>query len=249
MKARFFHLIIAFLIAVSIVTIPIYALSDQAIVDSISTTNAGEYIPLDIPKSDYADARYTYDPLIFSARPEVFLSCYDWGGYQFGYKQNDWSQIAAIRFTDQIKSVWDSQDFKENFWTYVDSVITCAGISDTDSAAQKVRKAAIFIGSSYSYDVDYSESKYHQGIPFWTTLTAEQISFCMTDARLFMACCIRMSIPCRYLEGEAGGLHSWNRVYVNGNWSEVDVSFARKASNKDKYICFNSGRPIYEEIG
>ena len=22
-----------------------------------------------------------------------------------------------------------------------------------------------------------------------------------------------------------------------------------KASNKDKYICFNSGRPIYEEIG
>lgn len=252
MKSRIFSRIAAIICAISVSVTPLYALPLEDAIASFSTVNAREKISLDTPienKNDGLSHRYAVDQIIFDQQPEVYLSSSDWGNVIFSYYDSTPSELIEISCTEYLKSIWDNQEWEAGFWAYVDTVIAGADVKSTDSQASQVSKIAKFIGRNYRYDDDYAEAKWYEGVPFFTTLAQDQKSFCMTDSRLFMACCLRLGIPCHSLEGYASGLHEWNKVFVNGTWSEVDVSFARKAANPDRYILFNSGRTVYHEVG
>lgn len=54
---------------------------------------------------------------------------------------------------------------------------------------------------------------------------ATKYIICHQYADLYMEMCVRSGIPCEDVSGTAGGGHSWNRVYVDGQWHYVDVTW------------------------
>lgn len=46
---------------------------------------------------------------------------------------------------------------------------------------------------------------------------------CQNYAELFQAMCVQSGIPCQIVTGEPD--HAWNRVYLNGAWTYVDVTW------------------------
>lgn len=48
---------------------------------------------------------------------------------------------------------------------------------------------------------------------------------CEDYAELFQNMCIRAGFPCEIVIGSAGGPHSWNRVYLDGQWYYVDCTW------------------------
>lgn len=232
---------------------PALAIPNADVVKQASVSTTESLYTLDDPIEDVSAANREFGAYVYKEKPEIYLSCADFNGISQGLsfwaKQGD-NRVHYVKFTQGFLDIWNDETYADNFWNYVDSVIAGAGITDVDTDAEKVKKAAIFIGNNYHYDWQTSYNAFvNDGTPFFATLAEKQISFCMPDSRLMMACCLRMGIPCTTIEGNASGLHSWNRVCIDGAWSEVDCSFARKTKNKDKYIFFTSGRTVYSEIG
>lgn len=227
---------------------PTFALSYGEIFKTMSTYTANAKFEVDSKTSDGIKANLDLERAVFAENPELFYSVYDLGECTF-WSKGDRKLLSSVSFSDRFISAWNDENFKKSVWDYVDSAISCAGILDSDTPAQKVSKAAIFIGNNYRYDYDKAYAANEKGTSFFTSLTRDQISFCTPDAKLFMAMMTRLGIPAKYVEGNASGYHAWNKVFVDGKWSEVDCSFARKAKNKNKYIMFSSGRTIYGEIG
>ena len=52
---------------------------------------------------------------------------------------------------------------------------------------------------------------------------------CFDYANLFAAVCRSQNVPCFVLNGyrktDSSSLHTWNRVYFNNTWYNVDVTF------------------------
>lgn len=242
--ARQFMLVV-FVILISVQ--PVFAATTDGMIESLNSNEVETYF-CENQFNSIMEARNYSCFEIYKAKPEIFLSGSTWEHTRYGTNKNN--QIVYIRYDEAFVGQWNNSLFTEQFWKYVESVIAASGVTENDSIRDKVTKLAIFIGNNYRYDYEKCESNlYDNGISYFKSLTEQQISFCLMDSCLFMACCNKLSIPCKYVDGEANGYHAWNRVNIDGEWLDVDVSYARKAKNKSNYILFHSDRLVYTEIG
>lgn len=108
--------------------------------------------------------------------------------------------------------------------------------AETDE--QKVMTIYNWIIDKMTYDDDY-DCTYQYFDVKKTLLTKTGV--CFDFANLFAALCRSQQIPCLVLEGylyeDFSSKHSWNRVYFDGSWYNLDVTCdsARKQENVQPY--------------
>lgn len=74
---------------------------------------------------------------------------------------------------------------------------------------------------------DAASEKYHLA----NNVTLEsRYAICEKYSCLFMEMCIRAGIPCEYVVGEPD--HAWNRVWIDGQWLYVDVTWDDPSGSK-----------------
>ena len=103
----------------------------------------------------------------------------------------------------------------------------CAGC-DTDE--EKVQAIYQWIIYNFKYDYDYYAIIQYFNIR--RTLHTRK-GVCYNFSNLFAALCRSQNIPCYVVDGisyETGAQHTWNRVYYNDSWWDVDVTNDMSAS-------------------
>ena len=99
----------------------------------------------------------------------------------------------------------------------------CAGC-DTDE--EKVK--AIYEWMIYNFEYDYECEPLIQYFNVRKTLSTRK-GICYDFAHLFASLCRSQNIPCYIVDGDkrdnAQYHHTWNRVYLNGSWWNIDVTF------------------------
>lgn len=111
----------------------------------------------------------------------------------------------------------------------------CAGC-DTD--AEKVQAFYEWIISNCEYD--YEADPLFQYFDVRRTLRTKQ-GLCFDFAHLFVAFCRSQNIPCYAVDGvsykDSAARHTWNRVYYDGAWWNVDITTdnSRTANGKELY--------------
>ena len=98
----------------------------------------------------------------------------------------------------------------------------CAGC-ETDE--EKVKTIYLWIIQNFEYDYNY-----HAFIQYFNvrrTLRTHK-GVCYDFSNLFAAFCRSQNIPCYVIDGtpydRSTANHTWNRVYYNGSWWDVDVT-------------------------
>ena len=125
-------------------------------------------------------------------------------------------------------TLWDTQ--KEEL---ADEI--CAGC-DTD--AEKVQAIYSWMVANFEYDYDYNAL--FQYFDVRKTLRTKQ-GVCFDFAHLFAAFCRSQNIPCYAVDGisykDNSVQHTWNRVYYDGSWWNIDVTndISSKATGKSLY--------------
>lgn len=112
----------------------------------------------------------------------------------------------------------------------------------TDKDKIKAIHDAIVLGCQYdTKNYSYYNEKLHKKYNMATSqamalhMLLDKTGVCENYSRLFKECCDRLFIPCELVRGEAGsGSHMWNRVYIDGEWYHIDVTFADYLGNKYK---------------
>ena len=111
----------------------------------------------------------------------------------------------------------------------------CAGC-ETDE--EKVRAFYDWIVSNLEYDYDcYPLFQYFD---VRKTLQTRQ-GICFDFSHLFAAFCRSQNIPCYAVDGvsykDSAARHTWNRVYYDGTWWNVDITsdISRTANGKELY--------------
>ena len=111
----------------------------------------------------------------------------------------------------------------------------CAGC-DTD--AEKVQAFYEWIISNCEYD--YEADPLFQYFDVRKTLQTKQ-GICFDFSHLFAAFCRSQNIPCYAVDGisrkNSADRHTWNRVYYDGTWWNVDITIdnSRTANGKELY--------------
>ncbi len=99
-------------------------------------------------------------------------------------------------------------------------------IAGTTDEEQKVMAAYHWVIENLEYDEDYYPT--YQYFDVRKTLRTK-IGICFDYANLFTAICRSQNIPCYTVYGHEivnhSSRHCWNRVYFNGAWWNVDVTF------------------------
>lgn len=123
-------------------------------------------------------------------------------------------------------TLWDTQTEKLS-----DEI--CAGC-DTD--AEKVQAIYSWIIQNFEYDYDYYA--FIQYFNVRRTLRTRK-GVCYDFSNLFAALCRSQNIPCYVVDGisyETAAQHTWNRVYYNGSWWDVDVTNDITASKNSESL-------------
>ena len=97
----------------------------------------------------------------------------------------------------------------------------CAGCN-TDE--EKVQAIYYWIIDNFEYDYDYHA--FIQYFDIRKTLRTHK-GVCYDFSNLFAALCRNQNIPCYVVDGapyDSSANHTWNRVYFNGSWWNVDVT-------------------------
>ena len=130
--------------------------------------------------------------------------------YIFVYKQDDVSLINGQA------TLWDTDTVE-----LADEI--CAGC-DTDE--EKVK--AIYEWMIYNFEYDYDCEPLIQYFNVRKTLQTYK-GVCYDFSHLFAALCRSQNIPCYVVDGDkrynAQYHHAWNRVYFDGSWWNMDVTF------------------------
>ena len=130
--------------------------------------------------------------------------------YIFIYKQEDAS------LTNGQATLWDT-----NTVELADEI--CANC-DTDEEQVK----AIYYWMIHNFEYDYKCEPFIQYFNVRKTLTTKK-GICYDFSHLFAALCRSQNIPCYVLDGtkldDANYHHTWNRVYFNDSWWDMDVTF------------------------
>ena len=129
--------------------------------------------------------------------------------YIFVYRQVD------VSLTNGQATLWDTNTLK-----LADEICNSC---DTD--AEKVQAFHIWIVSNFEYDHDcYPIIQYFNVHKTLRTRTG----ICYDFAHLFAAFCRSQSIPCYVVDGIPYDCtkenHTWNRVYYDNSWWDVDVT-------------------------
>ena len=110
--------------------------------------------------------------------------------------------------------------------------------ADCDTDAEKVQAFYGWIVSNFEYDYDYYP--FIQYFDVQKTLRTKQ-GLCFDFAHLFAAFCRSQNIPCYAVDGisykDCSDRHTWNRVYYDGCWWDLDVTndISCTASGKSPY--------------
>ena len=97
----------------------------------------------------------------------------------------------------------------------------CAGCETDEEKVQEIYQWIIHI---FEYDYDYNV--FIQYFDIRKTLHTRK-GVCYDFSNLFAALCRSQNIPCYVVDGtsyETAAQHTWNRVYYNNSWWDVDVT-------------------------
>ena len=106
----------------------------------------------------------------------------------------------------------------------------CAGCNTDEEKVQAIYQ---WITQNFEYDYDY-----HAFIQYFNirrTLHTRK-GVCYDFSNLFAALCRSQNIPCYVVDGisyETAAQHTWNRVYYNDFWWDVDVTNDTTANQND----------------
>ena len=129
--------------------------------------------------------------------------------YIFVYKQEDMS------LANGQATLWDT-----NTLELADEI--CA---DCDTDEEKVK--AIYNWMIRNFEYDYEYEPFIQYFNVRKTISTQK-GICYDFAHLFAALCRSQNIPCYVVDGtksdDANYHHTWNIVYFNGAWWNVDVT-------------------------
>ena len=130
--------------------------------------------------------------------------------YIFVYKQDN------LSLTNGQATLWDTDIVK-----LADEIC-----NDCDSDEEKVK--AIHEWMIHNFEYDYNYNPVVQYFNVRKTLTTKK-GICYDFSHLFAALCRSENIPCYVLDGtkldDANYHHTWNRVYINDSWWDMDVTF------------------------
>lgn len=130
--------------------------------------------------------------------------------YIFVYKQDN------LSLTNGLATLWDTATVE-----LADEI--CANC-DTDEEQVK----AIYYWMIHNFEYDYKCEPFIQFFNVRKTLTTKK-GICYDFSHLFAALCRSQNIPCYVLDGtkldDANYHHTWNRVYFNDSWWDMDVTF------------------------
>ncbi len=152
----------------------------------------------------------------------VFIIVFLFFTYNFVYKPE------APYLSNGRDTLWDTQTEE-----LADEI--CA---DCDTVAKKVQAFYSWIISNFEYDYDYYPLI--QCFDVQKTLRTKQ-GLCFDFSHLFAAFCRSQNIPCYAVDGISrknnADRHTWNRVYYDGTWWNVDITTdnSRIANGKKLY--------------
>ena len=130
--------------------------------------------------------------------------------YIFAYKQDD------VSLMNGQATLWDTKTVE-----FADEI--CA---DCDTDEEKVK--AIYEWMIHNFEYDYECEPFIQYFNVRKTLKTRK-GICYDFSHLCAALCRSQNIPCYVVDGDkrdnAQYHHTWNRVYFNGSWWNVDVTF------------------------
>ena len=109
--------------------------------------------------------------------------------------------------------------------------------ADCDTDEEKVQAIYQWIIRNFEYDYEYYA--FIQYFNVRRTLHTRK-GVCYDFSNLFAALCRSQNIPCYVVDGisyETGAQHTWNRIYYNSSWWDVDVTndISCTASEKSLY--------------
>ena len=130
--------------------------------------------------------------------------------YIFIYEQDD------VSLTNGHATLWDTDTVK-----IADKI--CA---DCDTDEEKVK--AIYKWMIHNFEYDYECEPIVQYFNIRKTLSTQK-GICYDFSHLFAALCRSQNIPCYVIDGtkfdNANYHHTWNRVYFDSSWWNIDVTF------------------------
>ena len=130
--------------------------------------------------------------------------------YIFVYRQDD------VSLTNGQATLWDISTEE-----LADEICT-----DCDTDEEKVK--AIYEWMIHNFEYDYECEPIVQYFNVRKTLSTRK-GICYDFSHLFAALCRSQNIPCYVVDGDkrdnAQYHHTWNRVYLNGSWWNIDVTF------------------------
>ena len=109
----------------------------------------------------------------------------------------------------------------------------CAGCETDEEKVQ-----AIYQWIIYNLEYDYDYSAFIQYFDIRKTLRTYK-GVCYDFSNLFAALCRSQNIPCYVVDGtsyETAAQHTWDRVYYNGSWWDVDVTNDTTCTAKEKVL-------------
>ena len=141
--------------------------------------------------------------------------------YFFVYKQDN------LSLTNGRATLWDTDTVK-----LADEI--CA---DCDTDEEKVK--AIYEWMIHNFEYDYECEPFIQYFNVRKTLSKRK-GICYDFSHLFAALCRSQNIPCYVVDGDkrnnAQYHHTWNRVYFDGSWWNIDVTFDIVQTKKQEQL-------------
>ena len=141
--------------------------------------------------------------------------------YIFVYKQDN------VSLTNGQSTLWDTSTVK-----LADEI--CA---DCDTDEEKVK--AIYEWMIHNFEYDYECEPIVQYFNVRKTLHTRK-GICYDFAHFFASICRSQNIPCYVVDGDKRENvqyhHTWNRVYFNGSWWNIDVTFDIVQFQKETWI-------------
>ena len=144
--------------------------------------------------------------------------------YIFVYKQED------VSLTNGQATLWDT------------NTVELANEICIDCCTNEEKVEAIYKWMIYNFEYDYDCQPFIQYFNVHKTLTTKK-GICYDFSHLFAALCRSQNIPCYVVDGDKRENvqyhHTWNRVYFNDSWWNVDITFDTiQIQNKDELYGF-----------
>ena len=151
--------------------------------------------------------------------------------YIFVYKQDN------VSLTNGQATLWDANPLK-----LADEICV-----DCDTDEEKVK--AIYKWMIYNFEYDYDCEPLIQYFNVRKTLSTRK-GICYDFAHFFASICRSQNIPCYVVDGDKRENvlyhHTWNRVYFNGSWWNVDITFDTiQIQSKNKLYGFQEIEKVF----